>query len=68
MITVRIYTANMRKVIEEPNQGAYLRDTVITLQPDAFERLGNGVYYLVVIGQNGNERAVSKVVALVVLR
>jgi hypothetical protein len=67
-ITVRIYTVNYRKVIEKIMQGSYLRNIVLTLQPGAFSRLANGVYYVVVIGENGSERAVSRLEPMIVLR
>jgi hypothetical protein len=67
-ITVRIYTVNYRKVIEKSVPGAYLRNTILIIRPGTFNRLANGVYYAVIIGENGSERAVSKPGTMIILR
>jgi hypothetical protein len=67
-MTIRVYTAAFRKVIETSATGAYLHKSIATFQSMAFGRLASGVYYAVVKAEGSGEWAVSKPVELLVLR
>ena len=47
-ITVRVYTAAYRRVIEEIYEGAFIRNTVITVPQRKISRLSAGTYYVII--------------------
>ena len=67
-IKVRIYTTAYRRVVEETYEGAFLRDTVITVPQRKLGRLAAGIYYVTIHAENGSERAVSKPEELIILK
>lgn len=68
LITVSIYSCGYRKVVEKQIAGSFLRETAVIVERDRFERLASGVYYIVIKGGNGAEKAKSKPGKLVIIR
>lgn len=68
LITVSIYSCGYRKVVEKQIPGSFLRQAVVTVEGSRFERLAAGVYYMVIKGENGAEKARSKPGKLVIIR
>lgn len=67
-ITLMIYTTGFRKVVETSVTGAYLRRSAVSFPARVFSRLAAGVYYAVLSGEKGSEKAKSKPEILVILK
>jgi hypothetical protein len=68
-MTITIYTAAFRRVMEMPVGASADRDAIITVPAWRFGRLAAGTYYIVVTGISaGNEKAISRPVILLILK
>lgn len=67
-ITVRIYSASYRKVLETSESGYFFGETAVTVRQWRLGKMGNGIYYVQVIAEGAGERAFSKPVEAIILR
>lgn len=67
-ITVRIYTVSYRRIIEATEYGSFYGRSTMSIASRKLQRLANGTYYIVIVGEGNGKKAVSKPVEIIILK
>jgi hypothetical protein len=68
-ISVRIYTASYRRIIDVTEEGDFYGRPAVSVPSRKLERLANGTYYVVLAGEGaGSGRITSKPAELIILK
>jgi hypothetical protein len=66
-ITVRIYTVSYRRIIEVTEYGSFYGRSTVSIASRKLQKLANGTYYIVIVGEGSGSKTISKPVELIVL-
>jgi hypothetical protein len=68
-VTVRIYTAGFRRVIDIPIAGDYLRESTVTIERWKTAKLSAGAYYALIYGHGKQgENSISLPVVFLIVK